>query len=73
MPLNRYMLDTTEFNAVAKGIIGLSTYAGLRVFATHVQLDELNNDPNEQRRAQLIASFEKIGPETLPTDGFVGR
>jgi hypothetical protein len=62
------MLDTTEFNAVAKGVIALSTYAGLRVFATHVQLDELKNDPNEQRRAQLISTFEEIGPETLPTE-----
>ena len=68
MPLNRYMLDTTEFNAVAKGGIALSTYAGLRVFATHVQLDELKNTANEQRRAQLISTFEEIDPETLPTE-----
>jgi hypothetical protein len=54
MPSDRYMLDTTEFNAVAKEDIALSTYAGLRVFATHVQLDELKNDPDEQRRAKLI-------------------
>ena len=68
MPSERYMLDTTEFNAVAKGVISLSTYAGFRVFATHVQLDELNNDPNDQRRAQLISTFEEIAPETLPTE-----
>ena len=65
---DRYMLDTTEFNAVAKGVIPLSTYAGFRVFATHVQLDELNNDPNDQRRPQLISTFEEIGPQTLPTE-----
>ena len=68
MPSDCYMLDTTEFNAVAKGVIPLSTYAGFRVFATHVQLDELKNTQNEQKRAQLISSFEGIGPETLPTE-----
>ncbi len=65
---DRYMLDTTEFNAVAKGHIPLSTYAGFRVFATHVQLDELKNTVGEQKRARLISSFEAIGPETLPTE-----
>jgi hypothetical protein len=68
MPSDRYMLDTTEFNAVAKGVIPLPTYTGFRVFATHVQLDELNNDPDDQRRAQLISTFEEIGPEKLPTE-----
>jgi hypothetical protein len=68
MPAACYMLDTTEFNAVAKGAIALSTYARFRVFATHVQLDELKNDPDDQRRARLISTFHRIDPETLPTE-----
>jgi hypothetical protein len=68
MGTSGYLLDTTEFNAVAKGAIPLSTYAGLRVFATHVQLDELNRTTDAQTRARLVAVFEAIGPKKLVTE-----
>jgi hypothetical protein len=67
-----YMLDTTEFNALVNGDVALSTYAHLRVFATHVQLDELKNTPNGQRRSHLIFAFEEISPEPTNRNGFVG-
>jgi hypothetical protein len=63
-----YMLDTTEFNAVAKGQVALSTYTGARVFATHVQLDELNNTACGQTRALLLAAFQAIDPKKLLTE-----
>jgi len=66
-----YMLDTTEFNAVAKGQVAPSAYAGISLFATHVQLDELNNTPCEHTRAQLLAALEAIGPENRPTESAV--
>lgn len=65
------MLDTTEFNAIAKGQVALSAYAGIRLFATHVQLDELNNTSGEQLRAGLRAAFEEVAPENLPTESAV--
>lgn len=68
MGTSGYMLDTTEFNAVAKGAIPLSIYAGLRVFATHVQLDELNGTTDAQTHARLVAAFEAIGPRKLLTE-----
>jgi hypothetical protein len=60
-----YMLDTTEFNAVAKAELPLSSLAGRRLFATHVQLDELENTPGEELRARLRAAFEEIAAENL--------
>lgn len=63
-----FMLDTTEFNAVAKGRIAISAYAGLRLFATHVQLDELRSTGCERARDRLVATFEEIGPEKIPTE-----
>jgi hypothetical protein len=68
MVLTGCMLDTTEFNAAAKGQIALSTYEGLRLFATHVQLDELNNTKCEKNRARLLAAFHEIDAEKLPTE-----
>ena len=65
------MLDTTEFNAVAKGQVALSAYAGRRLFATHVQLDELDNTACKESRARLREAFEKIAAECLPTESAV--
>jgi predicted nucleic acid-binding protein len=62
------MLDTTVFNAVAKGEIPISVFAGLRLFATHVQLDELENTPRERLRGRLRAAFQKIAAESLSTE-----
>jgi hypothetical protein len=69
--LDGYMLDTTEFNAVAKGHVPISEFAGRRLFATHVQLDELDQTPCEQLRAELRASFEEIAAVSLPTESAV--
>jgi hypothetical protein len=70
---NGYMLDTTEFNAVAKNYVDVSSYAGMRLFATHVQLDELNNTRSEEKRARLLAVFNQVAPQKLLTEsGFWG-
>jgi hypothetical protein len=69
--VNGYMLDTNEFNAVAKGYLPRSAIAGRRLFATHVQRDEINNTPCERMRAQLHVTFEEIAAEKLPTESFV--
>jgi len=69
--LDGYMLDTTEFNAVAKGHVPISAFAGRRLFATHVQLDELDKTPCEQLRAELRASFQEVAAERLPTESAV--
>jgi hypothetical protein len=67
------MLDTTEFNAVAKNDVGVSSYAGMRLFATHVQRDELNNTRSKEKRARLLAVFNEVAAEKLPTEsGFWG-
>jgi hypothetical protein len=69
--LNGYMLDTTEFNAVVKGELPISAVSGQRLFATHIQLDEINKTPCGQTRAQLRAAFKEVAPENLPTESFV--
>jgi hypothetical protein len=69
--LDGYMLDTTEFNAVVKGELPLSAISGQRLFATHVQLAEIDKTPCELTRAQLRAVFEEIPAENLPTESAV--
>jgi hypothetical protein len=65
------MLDTTAFNEVVKGELPLSAISGQRLFATHVQLDEINNTRRERTREQLRRTFEEIAAETLPTESAV--
>jgi hypothetical protein len=66
-----YMLDTTEFNAIVEGKVDISAYAGMRLFATHIQLDELSNTRSEEKRTRLRAAFEKLGPDRLLTESAV--
>lgn len=66
-----YMLDTTEFNAVGKGDLPISVFVGRRLYATHVQIDELDKTPCERIRAKLRAAFEQIAAENLPTESLV--
>jgi predicted nucleic acid-binding protein len=42
---------------------------GRRVFATHIQHDELNNTADQQRRADLAEYFERVAAEQLSTSG----
>ena len=57
-----YMLDTTFFNKVADGSISVEAFSGLDLFATHIQLDELQNTKSDARRAELLRRFAKISP-----------
>jgi hypothetical protein len=65
------MLDTTEFNAVAKGQVTIFAYSGRKLFATHVQLDEIDQTRDPQSRAQLRAAFDEIAAERMPTESAV--
>ena len=66
-----HILDTNLFNDVADGKVLLSAFAGRRLFATHVQLDELNNTPDIERREKLCASFQRVAPDQLITSGAI--
>jgi predicted nucleic acid-binding protein len=68
--LNGYMLDTTEFNAVMKGELPISAVSGQRLFATHIQLDQLNRTPCGETRAKLRAAFKDVAPKNLATESF---
>jgi predicted nucleic acid-binding protein len=63
---DEYMLDTNVFNDVADGNIPLDAFAGRRVFATHVQIDELSASKSEQADA-LLKEFERIRPSHIST------
>src|SRR5437764_3575657 len=61
-PMTAYMLDTNVFNKVLDEQISIDAFRGLRLVATHVQLDELLATKNSARAAELRRTFEKINP-----------
>jgi hypothetical protein len=66
-----YMFDTTEFNALADGVLPFGAIEGLQIFITHVQRDELSATGGDQRRTDLLLAFETIAAQSLPTESFV--
>ncbi len=65
------MLDTNIFNRVTDGDIPIEAFQGLRMFATHVQLDELNATKNPDRAAALLNVFERVAPDVVATSSLV--
>jgi predicted nucleic acid-binding protein len=68
-----YILDTCVFNRLADDKIRLPDISTDGLFvATHVQLEELKATPMKykDRREQLIAVFEEVGPHLLPAETF---
>jgi predicted nucleic acid-binding protein len=60
--MTAYMLDTNVFNRLLDGQVSIDAFRGLRLVATHVQLDELRATKNPARRAELKSTFEEIDP-----------
>jgi predicted nucleic acid-binding protein len=65
-----YMLDTNVFNDVFDEKISLDSFAGCRLLALGVQLDELRANKTSERRAALLAVFEEINPTVLHASSF---
>jgi predicted nucleic acid-binding protein len=70
-PAKGYMLDTNVFNHVADGVIPIEELHSVRLFATHVQLDELNAAKRTERVAALIGVFERLNPNAVVTSSAV--
>ena len=67
-----YVVDTTIFNKLVDGVIAMGDLpSNSQLMATHVQIDELNNTKDNERRAQLFLKFVAVGTKIVPTESFV--
>lgn len=67
-----YMFDTNIFNNILDGVVEITKFhKKAHFYATHVQLDELRATSNTQRRQELIAVFEEVVGNKVPTESFV--
>jgi len=68
----RYVVDTNIFNRIADQQFSCEQLPpGSQIVATHVQLDELNQTTDPQRKAALLQAFGLQQPEMLPTESAV--
>jgi len=72
--MTAYMLDTNVLNKLLGGEVSIDAFRGLRLVATHVQLDEIKATKNPTRAAKLLSIFEGIDQRLDPTNvGRLGR
>lgn len=63
------VVDTCIFNKLVKGDIQpVELPAGAEYIATHIQFDELNQDPDIAHKRQLLSLFKRMMPIVLPTE-----
>lgn len=67
-----YVVDTSIFGKLIDGLIRVEDLPSDGPYiATHVQIDELNNTKDSERRARLFLKFAEVRPQMVPTESFV--
>ncbi len=70
--MSGYIFDTNIFNRILDGQFDLNSISGeVKLFATHIELDEIRNTRNCERRSQLLSVFEAIDSKKIPTESAV--
>ena len=66
-----FMLDTVIFNRLVDNPDRLAQLRKFKLYATHVQLDELRQTSDPRRESELVAMFEQVEAESLTTSSSV--
>lgn len=67
-----YIFDTNIFNRIADGDVdAVAISAAANLYATHIELNELQRTRKDERREQLLRVFDAIGPKRIPTESAV--
>ena len=67
-----FVVDTNIFNKLVDGTIHPEDMpTGCSYIATHIQVDEISNTNDSERRARLFLMFATISPQIVPTESFV--
>jgi len=70
--MKKYMFDTNIYNHILDGDIVISKFENRAQFvATHIQIDELKNTQNIERRKKLQKVFQEVTTNELNTDTFI--
>jgi rRNA-processing protein FCF1 len=68
----KYIVDTNIFNKLVDGLLDPADLPMKGSFvAIHLQVDEINNTKDSERRARLFLTFAEMAPEVVPSESFV--
>lgn len=69
----KIILDSNIFDDLVAGQLELDFVENLNaeIFITHIQVDELNNCPDHEKRAKLFLHLTEVRPQKLATESFV--
>jgi hypothetical protein len=68
----RCVVDTNIINMLIDGTLSTDDFpADAELIATHVQIDEINRTPDQERRARLFLSFTMTVRPPIPTESFI--
>jgi len=68
----KYVVDTSILNKLVEGVLTPDHLPTDGEFvASHIQIDELNQTKDEEKRAQLFLTFATIVKEIVPTETFI--
>ena len=73
---HRYIFDSNIFDELMGGKIDLkmlekSKENGFKYYLTHVQVDEISNCPDPDKRARLVLFMQVLNSQVIPTESFV--
>ncbi len=70
--MKAYMFDTNIFDEILNREIDMASFISkARFYATHVQFDEINKTPDEEKKAKLLKVFKEATALSVPTETFV--
>ncbi len=71
----KVIFDSNIYDLIANGNLNINLLIGkmeeFEFYITHVQIDEINKCPDEEKRAKLVLFMTKISPIVIPTESFV--
>jgi predicted nucleic acid-binding protein len=67
----RIILDSNVFDDLVNGKLDSKIVESKDVYITHIQVDELNECTDKEKRARLFNSLTEIQPHKVPTESFV--
>ncbi|MDE7305609.1 MAG: type II toxin-antitoxin system VapC family toxin [Alistipes sp.] len=68
----KVIFDSNVFDDIVAGKIDMDilTRNGVEVYITHLQVDEINECPDAEKRARLFNSMTELRPYKVPTESF---
>jgi len=67
----RLIFDSNVFDDLISGKLDLKAVENDEIYITHIQVDELNECSDKEKKEQLLKSVKEVEPEKLATESFI--